>query len=80
MVLISGLLSEVEFTTAEIDEFELKDLPGGALYCNPQKLKDKVLSISIAQAALLKELPERLDKEKSIIVDMLPLLDKIDLL
>lgn len=80
MILVADLKSQIEFTLAEIDEYELKDLPGGGLSGNPKKIQDKSLSISVAQAALLKELPLKLNKEKNITVDMLPLLDKIDLL
>ncbi len=78
MTLVKSLKEELDFTPEEIDQFELRDAPNGAMIGNPIKFKDRIFELSAAAIALLKPIPDQLNEAEKVTIRLLPLLDKLD--
>jgi hypothetical protein len=80
IIVVASLRRLFEFSAEEVEEYKLIDLPDGRVQYNPEKLKDKSITLTVEQVKILKDISIRLDNEKKVTLELLPLLDKIDLL
>lgn len=77
MEVVKSLQEKIRFTPAEIDEYELKDLPGGKIVWNTSKEKDREYVLEDSEIKVLQKGIDQLDKEGKITLTMVDLARRI---
>jgi len=72
---IKGLIQVLEFTSQEIEEYQLRDTDNGVLW-NKDKEKEKEITFTDAQINLIKKSINEADKNKTLTLEMLETIEK----
>jgi len=75
--LIQDIRSQVAFSAEEIEDFNIIQQPDGRISWDSKKEKSKTISLTPRQLAILKAGIEEADKNASIPIDAIQLVDKI---
>lgn len=77
MELVTSLKEKVRFSPAEIEEFELRDLPNGSVIWNGAKAKEREYRFEDSEITVLQRGSSLADQEAKITNDNLPLAKRI---
>lgn len=72
---IKGLIQVLEFTSQEIEEYQLRDTDNGVLW-NKDKEKEKEITFTDAQINLIKKSINEADKNRTLTLEMLETIEK----
>lgn len=78
MIVKRDILRQIEFTSAEVEDFQMKDNKDGTILWNPRRARDKVLELTDQQIDLMKKSLKNLDESGGVTDDLLPLCEKIN--
>jgi hypothetical protein len=80
MIVAKSIYNKVDFTLDEIALFKLYSTATGDIIGDPKTYTDLIIDLTDEQVKVLKNIPAKLEREKKVTIQYLPLLDKIDLL